>query len=289
MAQAEGLDAKEGLKVDSISMEGGSRGLQVLLSEEIQAMHVGLAPVVQANKQGADLRLVTSTANTIPITLFTSPAIKTAQDLKGKTIGISTFGSETDVAVSIALQRLGLQRQDVTISQIGGSSQRFGALIAGRIDAAPLLEPTISAAREKGLNPMVDLAAANTPWIFDSVVVTSTYLKNHRDTLVKFVRAYIAAAYLALSDPEKAKAVIAQKYKTTDPKVIDATYNDFKRLLPPDLAPSVAGAQSVIAQLQAIGLEVGSKDVNDYLDLSVIAGLKQAGYFEQMAKEYPVK
>ena len=85
-------------------MEGGSRGVQVLLSGEIQAMHVGLAPVVLANKQGADLRLVTSTANTIPITIFAAPAIKTAADLKGKTIGISTFGSETDIAISIALQ-----------------------------------------------------------------------------------------------------------------------------------------------------------------------------------------
>src|ERR1700691_2542754 len=124
MAQAAGLDAKEGLKVESISMEGGSRGVQVLLSGEIQAMHVGLAPVVQANKQGADLRLVTSTANTIPITIFTSPAIKTAADLKGKTIGISTFGSETDVAVSVVLQKFGLSRQDVTVSQIGGSVTR---------------------------------------------------------------------------------------------------------------------------------------------------------------------
>ena len=168
-------------------------------------------------KQGADLRLVTSTANTIPITIFTSPSIKTAQDLKGKTIGISTFGSETDVAVSIALQRLGLKRQDVTISQIGGSSQRFAALIAGRIDAAPLLEPTITAAKEKGFNPLLDLAAADTPWIFDGVVVTSSYLKEHRDTLTHFVKAYIAGAYLALSDVQQAKTLIAQKYKTNDP------------------------------------------------------------------------
>ncbi len=219
MAQAAGLDAKEGLKVESISMEGGSRGVQVLLSGEIQAMHVGLAPVVQANKQGADLRLVTSTANTIPITIFASPAIKTAADLKGKTIGISTFGSETDVAVSIALQRLGLKRDDVTVSQIGGSSQRFGALIAGRIDAAPLLEPTITAAKEKGFTPLLDLAAANTPWIFDGVVVTNGYLKEHRDALTHFVRAYIAGAYLALSDVDKAKALITQKYKTNDPTV----------------------------------------------------------------------
>jgi NitT/TauT family transport system substrate-binding protein len=270
-------------------MEGGSRGVQVLLSGEIQAMHVGLAPVVQANKQGADLRLVTSTANTIPITIFASPAIKTAADLKGKTIGISTFGSETDVAVSIALQRLGLKRDDVTVSQIGGSSQRFGALIAGRIDAAPLLEPTITAAKQKGFTPLLDLAAANTPWIFDGVVVTNSYLKEHRDALTHFVRAYIAGAHLALSDVDKAKALIAQKYKTGDPTVIDATYNDFKRLMPLDAAPSIAGANNVIAQLQAIGLEVGSKNVNDYVDLSIIEGLKKDGYFEQMAKAYPVK
>jgi NitT/TauT family transport system substrate-binding protein len=260
----------------------------VLLSGEIQAMHVGLAPVVQANKQGADLRLVTSTANTIPITIFVSPAIKTAQDLKGKTIGISTFGSETDVAVSIALQRLGLKRDDVTVSQIGGSSQRFGALLAGRIDAAPLLEPTITAAKQKGFVPLLDLAATNTPWIFDGVVVTNNYLKEHRDALTHFVKAYIAGAYLALSDVEKAKALIAQKYKTSDPTVIDATYNDFKRLMPLDAAPSIAGANNVIAQLQAIGLEVGSKNVNDYVDLSIIEGLKKDGYFEQMAKAHPV-
>jgi NitT/TauT family transport system substrate-binding protein len=289
MAQAGGLDAKEGLKVESISMEGGSRGVQVLLSGEIQAMHVGLAPVVQANKQGADLRLVTSTANTIPITIFASPSIKTAQELKGKTIGISTFGSETDVAVSIALARLGLKRDDVTVSQIGGSSQRLGALIAGRIDAAPLLEPTITAAKEKGFTPLLDLAAANTPWIFDGVVVTSGYLKEHRDTVVHFVKAYIAGAYLALSDVDKAKALIAQKYKTSDPTVIDATYSDFKRLMPRDAAPSIAGANNVMAQLGAIGLEVGSKNVNDYLDLSIIEGLKKDGYFDAMATAYPIK
>ena len=83
--------------------------------------------------------------------------------------------------------------------------------------------------------------------------------------------------------------MIAQKYKTNDPTVIDATYNDFKRLIPLDAAPSIAGANNVIAQLQAIGIEVGNKNVDDYVDLSIIEGLKKDGYFEQMAKAYPVK
>jgi NitT/TauT family transport system substrate-binding protein len=289
MAETAGLYAKEGLKVEVISTEGGSRGLQVLLSGEIQGMHVGLAPVVQANTAGADLRAITSTSNTVPITVFTKPSIKDANGLKGSTIGISTFGSETDIAISLMLKKLGLARKDVTISQVGGSGQRLGALLTGRIDAAPLLQPGIAMAQAKGFYPILDLAAEKTPWIFDAVVVTKSYMQQHRDTVTQFVRAYIAGAYLALSDEKRAKEMIAQKFQTQDASVIDATYGDFKQLMPLDAAPSVAGAKNVIAQLEAIGIEVGGKDVDAYVDDSVIRGLKQDGYFARMDKEYPVR
>jgi NitT/TauT family transport system substrate-binding protein len=288
MAQATGLYEKEGIKAEVINMEGGTRGLQVLLSGEIDAMHVGMAPVVLANKQGADLRLVTSTCNTIPITMFSKTALG-MDNLKGKTFGISTFGSETDIAISILLKRLGLTRQDITVAQIGGSSQRFAALIAGRIDVAPLIEPGITLAKERGFVPLIDLAAAGTPWIFDSVVVTASYLTQKRETLTRFVKAYIAGAYLALSDAAKAREVIAQRFKTNDAKVIDATYADFQRLMPRDAAPSPEGARNVLDQLAAIGTDVGSKNVSDYVDLGVIDSLKQEGYFARLEQSYRLK
>ncbi len=135
----------------------------------------------------------------------------------------------------------------------------------------------------------MDLAAAGTPWLFDSVVVSSDYLKRNRETLTRFVKAYVAGAYLALSDEAKAREVIAQKFRTNDPKVIEATYADFKRLMPRDAAPSVDGAKNVLEQLIAIGTDIGSRNVDDYLDLSIIDQLKKDGYFEQMAKTYPVR
>jgi NitT/TauT family transport system substrate-binding protein len=288
MAQAGGFYEKEGIKAEVINMEGGTRGLQVLLSGEIAGMHVGLAPVVLANKQGADLRLVISTCNTIPITMFTKSGIGMG-DLKGKTFGISTFGSETDIAISILLKRLGLSRQDVTVAQIGGSSQRLAALVAGRIDVAPLIEPGITLAKERGFTPLIDLASAGTPWIFDSVVVTASYLKQNRETLTRFVKAYVAGAYLALADERIAKEVIAQKFKTNDAKVIDATFADFKRLMPRDAAPSLAGAHNVLEQLAAIGIDVASRNVNDHVDLGIIERLKQEGYLARLEQTYPVK
>src|ERR1700740_1080151 len=107
-------------------------------------MNVGLSPVIEANKQGADLRLIASSANTFPFSLYAAPGIATAQDLKGATVGISTFGSESETAVELSLRKWGLSRKDVTIVQVGGTPQRMAALLSGQIKATPLLEPSSS-------------------------------------------------------------------------------------------------------------------------------------------------
>jgi hypothetical protein len=144
-------------------------------------------------------------------------------------------------------------------------------------------------AREKGYTPLLDLAAAKTPWIFDGVVVTRDYLQKNRETLTRFLKAYIEGARLALANEAKGKEVISQRFKTKDATVIDATYSDFKRLMPPDAAPSLDGARNVIAQLGAVGIEVGSRKVEDHLDQSIIQELKQDGFFERMDREFPAK
>lgn len=288
LAQAGGFYEKQGLKVEIISTEGGTRGIQVLLSGEIQGLHVGLSPVVEANSQGADLRAIAATTNTLPITLFSTKPL-TPKLPNGTTIGISTLGSETDIALTIALTAMGLKRDDMQITQIGGTSQRFAAMQAGRIQAAPLLEPGTSAARQKGYSVVYDLSEANTPWIFDAVVMTTDYLKQNPENVQRFLRAYVEGAYWGMANADKAKEMIAQRFKTHDPVVIDATYNEFKRLMPHDAKPSVQGAENVLRQLQSTGLKVSSQNPGDYLDLAPIEALQKAGFFAEMQQTYGIK
>jgi ABC-type nitrate/sulfonate/bicarbonate transport system substrate-binding protein len=287
LAEEGGFYEKQGLKVDIISSEGGTRGVQVLLSGEIQGMHVGLSPVVAANTAGADLRAIASTTNTLPITLFARE--KTDPPLpKDASVGISTPGSETDIALSLALAALGVSRDDLNITQIGGSSKRFAAMVAGRIDAAPLLEPAITRALQKGFNPVYDLSANKTPWIFDAVVVTTDYLKAHPDILERFLKAYVEGAYWGLANEGKAKAVISSRFKTDDKDVINTTYGVFKSLMPLDAKPSIEGAKNVISQLKSTGLKVKSEDVNAYVDLQLIDKLQKEGFFDEMQKRYGI-
>jgi ABC-type nitrate/sulfonate/bicarbonate transport system substrate-binding protein len=227
-----------------------------------------------------------SSCNTIPFTVFSPEAVKTGADLKGGVVGISSFASESDVAITLALQQLGVSRGDVTIIRLGGTSLRLAALMAGQVKAVPLAEPSTTVARDHGFNPIVDLAAEKTPWIFDAVVVNRRFLAGHADLYKRFLKAYIEGAYLALADRKRAEEVIAKEFSTDDPKVIDATYKDFARLMPRDAAPSRDGAANVITQLQAVGTEIGSKNVDDYLDTTIVDGLKKDGFFDSLQRKY---
>lgn len=287
-AEAAGLWAQHGIRLQVIYIEGGTRGIQVLLSGEIQALVVGFGPLLQANSRGADLRVITSTANAVPFIFFSVREVKTASDLRGATIGVSRFGSESDVAVNQALKQLGLARKEVVVTQIGGNAVRLAALLSGRIKASPLVEPQISAAREQGLNPMVDFAAAKVPWIFDALVVRRSLIESRRGLVTQFLRAFIEGAYLAFANENLAKEVIASKLKTADRRLVNATYDEFKRLMSLDPEPPRAGAENTIEQLQAIGISNLNKNLEDHLDSQIVQALKKEGFLAELTRKYKI-
>ena len=287
MAEAGGFFKNAGLNVRVVDLPGGTRSLQVLLAGKIAATHAGLGPVTQANNQGADLRMIASTSNTIPFTFFSDPNVKSAADLKDGKVGISTFGSEADLAVALALKQMGLNRRDVTVVQIGENATRLQALLAGQLKATPLAEPMSSLARAQGLNLLMDFTTV--PWVSTGVVVQRNQLENQRGLVTSFLRAYIEGAYLARADELKAKEVIKLKYKTNDANAINATYNEFKRTMPPEGEASRAGAENVFDQMQGIGLSLASRKIGDHISSDIIQSLRTEGFFKTMKQKYNVQ
>src|SRR5262249_59418862 len=112
--------------------------------------------------------------------VVTAPGVHSAGDLKGGVIGVSTFGSESDSTISIALERLGLTRADVIVKEYGGGSRRLAALKSGEIKATAINEPTTSQARAERVNVLIDLAARQIPWLFSAGVVPPSHLAHPR-------------------------------------------------------------------------------------------------------------
>jgi NitT/TauT family transport system substrate-binding protein len=280
-AQAAGFYADQGLKVDIVNMNGGSRGAEEVQAGRLDVMHVGLSSVVKLNRAGGDLRLIGSLSNVIRFTFFSGPGVKTAADLKGGVVGVSTFGSESDSTVTLALQRLGLARSDVTLEEFGGGPRRLAAVKSGEVKATTLNEPFTSLAREQGVNVMVDLVPEQIAWLFSGITVKRQSLASRRDALTRFLKATIEGNYLALRDEKRAKEILGKELKITDPRIIDISYNDFKQQSPPDLTPARAGAENILAQFPGSGTRP-----DDYVDTGILDDLAKAGFFAQMQQKY---
>lgn len=283
MAEAGGFYAARGLKVEIINMNGGSRGAQELQAGRLDAMHVGLSSVVRINRSGGDLRVIAALSNVIRFTFFSAPGVKAPADIKGGVVGVSSFGSESDATVTLALKRLGLTRDDVIVKEYGGGTRRLAALKSGEIKATSVNEPVSSMAREQGLNAMVDLVPEQIPWLFTAVVVKRSALESRREAMVQFVKAVAEGNYLALTDEKRAKEVLAKEAKITDPKILDISYNDFKKQAPLNTEPTREGAENILAQFPA----GGSTDMADYIDSSILEQLKREGFFSELQTKYP--
>ena len=282
MAEAGGFYEANGLKVEIINMSGGSRGAQETAAGRLDAMHVGLSSVVRVNKAGGDLKVIAALSNVIRFTFFTAAGVKTAADLKGGVIAVSSFGSESDATITLSLKKLGLSRSDVTVKEYGGGMRRIEAVRTGEVKATSVNEPVTSIARAQGLNAMVDLVPDQIPWLFTGLVVKQSTLANRRDVLVRFLKAVMEGNHLALTDEKRAKEVLAREAKISDPKILDISYNDFKQQSPLDIEPTRAGAANVLAQFPA----GEAKGIDDYLDLGILDELKKSGFVADLQRKY---
>jgi NitT/TauT family transport system substrate-binding protein len=282
MAQAGGFYKAQDLNVDIASMEGGSRGAEALQAGRIDVMHVGLSSVVRLNRAGADLRVIASLSNVIRFTFFSAAGVTGAAELKGGVVGVSSFGSESDATVTLALKKLGLTRDDVVLKEYGGGTRRLAALKAGEIKATAINEPVASTARADGVHTLVDLAADRIPWLFSGLVVKRSVLQENRAVLVRFLKATIEGNYLALSDQGRAKDVLADETRVTDPNVIAISYDDFRQQTPSNIEPSRPGAENVIGQFPD-GI---SRNVDDHVDMSLLEEIKRDGFLARLAQKY---
>jgi ABC-type nitrate/sulfonate/bicarbonate transport system substrate-binding protein len=281
MAEDAGLYTAQGLDFEIAHMVGGAGAASELEAGNIQLMHVGMSSVVRANALGADLRTIGSLSNVLRFTLFTAPGIDNAEDLRGGTIGISSTGSESDATSTLALQRLGLSRADVTFVEIG--RDRLPFLQRGEVTASMLGEPSRTEAFELGLNPIVDLYADRIPWLFSGLVVDADYLQSGRDTLLRFLRATIEGNYLALSDEARAKAVLARELGLADAALIDASYQNFADETPANVEIDLEGARNVLNAVSPPGAGPG---LDAYLDLTLLEELRASGFLAEMADKY---
>lgn len=116
-----GLFEKNGLDTTFIYLDGGSRAVQVLLGGDTPIVQGGGSAPVAARLRGGDAVIILGIVNVLAYSLIVSPDIKKPEDLKGKRLAVSRYGSNSDYATRKLLLKWGLKPDiDVAILQIPG-------------------------------------------------------------------------------------------------------------------------------------------------------------------------
>ena len=157
---------------------------------------------------GASVVAVGCFINTLPYELIVHESIRSAQQLKGKSLGISRVGSSSDVAARVLLKQLKLEPdKDVAILQVGGSTERAAAFRTGRIAAFPSPPGTIHLAQ--GMPHRVLISTADFPNGFPFPYVCPTtskaYLKSNRENMKRLLMALIEATHFYKTRKEESK------------------------------------------------------------------------------------
>ncbi len=184
---------KYGLEPEYIIIDNGTVSGQALLAGELQYLISTGALAIAANMKGGDLTIIGGIINFIPFQLIGRPEIKTAEDLRGKKIAISRFGSASDFAAREALKKIRLDpAKDVAILQVGAQSARFTALTQNAVQAAVFNEPlsTLTVTKHK-MNLLADLANLDLPFPNTDYIVRREYLQTHRLQVVNFMKAIL--------------------------------------------------------------------------------------------------
>jgi NitT/TauT family transport system substrate-binding protein len=216
-----GFMRKNGLDVEFIFIESGSRMTQAMLAGDVQIGQTGSGPSIQARVKGADTVIVLSVMPTLPFQVISRPEIKKLEELQGKKIGISTFGSTTDFAARYVLETLGLKvGRDVVVLQVGGQSTRQAPLKQAAIHATLLGAPALLVARRLGFNVLLELADIGFKYDYGSIATTRSLIASNREGVRKFVRAYMEGTHFLKTRKEESKKILARYLKETDPAVL---------------------------------------------------------------------
>ena len=242
--------------------------------------------IASAAVSGANLVAVACFMNTLPYELIVQDSIKTPQQLKGKSLGISRIGSSSDVAARIFLKNFGLEPdKDVAIIQVGGSSERSAAFRAGKISgfAAPpgVLYLT------KGLAQRVLASTAdfqkNYPFPYICGTTTKSYLASNRSTVKRLVMALSEGVYFFKTYKEESKKILAKYTRQNNEAYLEAAYEINAKLL--DRVPYVTREGMDLQLKDAVSRKPGSTvKVDDIIDDTVVTELEKEGFFDKLYK-----
>jgi ABC-type nitrate/sulfonate/bicarbonate transport system substrate-binding protein len=279
LALVNGYFSKLGITASVLGMEGAGPATSALAAGQAQLAYVGISIM---NTIGSDAPAIMIASGSLQLDdgLFCKASIKSGSDLKGATIGISTFGGSGHGSVLLALKNLNVAAKDVTIKQVGGQGARIAALKGGSIDCANV-QDTQGTAALPGFNMVIDLrkVTAHLPTV--GLAVTTAFLAKNPNTVLNVMAAVLQGENSMWQDPATTTTAFAadQQMKEADVLPLVVAYTG---IAPRSMAMVDGDWDTAIDLYKFNKPDAATPKYSDVYTMSVLNKLRDLGWYAQI-------
>jgi NitT/TauT family transport system substrate-binding protein len=273
---------KYGLDVDPVAVAGSGIASKALISGSVLISPIATPTVMTAVLAGSDMVILAHTMPGVIQSLMVRPDIKRDEDLKGKTIGVTTFGSLTDFLVKYLARQKGLNPdKDFALLQIGTDSDRFLALQQGRIQGATLSHPNFIFAQRAGFHVLWDFFRdVDYPW--SEIATTRTQIKQDRDLVMRYMRAHLEGIARFKQEPELGKRVIKKMLRLDDDSLAQESWELFAKHRIAAPYPNLKGMKTSYEYVAATRPDVYKHKPEEFIDASFVEELDKSGFIKKL-------
>ncbi|HYA30848.1 MAG TPA: ABC transporter substrate-binding protein [Acidobacteriota bacterium] len=282
IAADKGLFAKNGLDVELIYV-AGSGAMQSLLGGTTAMGIQGIEPVFRVNSHGADTVMIFGVVTKPTFSIIVRPEIKEYRELKGKPMGVTRYGSSTDMLLRLTLEKWGFKPEvDVPILQMGGVPPILVGMQTKKIFGGPLSLPTLARAKQEGYRELVDVADLIPDYQVAGIVTRRSFIKQSPEVVRGFVKAMAEAIAVFKNNPDAVKDVMKNRLKIDDPAVIEETQKNYPKYMPNVPYPSKTGIAVIKSFLDKNEPGLRQLSVDDQIDNRFVRELEESGFFSEL-------
>jgi len=277
--------AKHGIDADVILLTGSPRMIQTLLAGDIDYAIGGVSSVLRARIRGADPVIVATTANHTSQQVLIRPEspLQRLQDLKGKTVGVTQYGSQGDTFLRDALKKNGLRPDsDVTILQMGGIPQVGSALVAGKIDAGVTGESGLLLVQQGRVKQLPGGTAKELNIAGSGATLNTTrrHIARDREGVMRFLRAYVEGVHYFKTNAEGSLRALQKFFRGATREQIAFLYEE-QRVVTDSLP--VPTDEAIQAELdRETDPKARTFKPADFMDLSFLREIEKSGFLAEL-------
>jgi len=273
---------KHGLDAEVVVMSGSGIASRALVAGSVQISPIATPSAMNAVLAGSDMVILGHTMPGVVQALMVRPDIKRDEDLKGKIIGVTTFGSLSDFLVRHLAKKKGLNPdKDFALLQVGGDADRLIALRQGKIPAATLGHPAFVLAQRAGFHVLWDFfKEVDYPW--SEIATSRAQIERDRDLILRYMRAHIEGIARFKQDPELAKKVIKKTLRLDDDSLAQESWELFAkhRLAAP--YPNIKGMKTSYEYVALSRPDVWKHKPEEFTDSSFVEELDKSGFIKKL-------